>query len=398
MSQSLRGLRKIALTTLLAFGIGAIFILAIGQNPLIAYAALIKGALGTRLGLGNTIAGFTPLLLTSIAFAVAAQAGAFNVGVEGEVFLGGIAAAYIGINWTFLPKPLLLLTCFLGAMAVAAAWAFIPAVLKAFYNVSEVCVTILMNTVAVYITSYLVNGPMSAGTANPQSAPVTVTLPNIMKPSSANTGVFIAAAVVIVVIFMLYKTKLGYRIRAVGTNPFHADYSGISSKRTFIKAMLLSGMLGGIAGCIEVLGVHGYFLDNFAKDLGTNGMLAALIVKSNMIFTPFMAFFLAVLKAGALAMQQTTGVPKSIVDTISAIFIMVATMEFLFQFNGRRKRNKTGGSVSSAAVQAAAGQEEAESGQRENDTGHGEPKLAGGQLKPDGNLKKKEGGAGNGAS
>ena len=96
-------------------------------------------------------------------------------------------------------------------------------------------------------------------------------------------------------------------------------------------------MLGGIAGCIEVLGVHGYYLDNFAKDLGTNGMLAALIVKSNMIFTPFMAFFLAVLKAGAMAMQQSTGVPKSIVDTISAIFIIVATMELLFQFNGKRK-------------------------------------------------------------
>ena len=222
-------------------------------------------------------------------------------------------------------------------MAVAAAWAFIPAVLKAYCNVSEVCVTILMNTVALYIGSYLVSGPMSAGTANPQSDPVLVTLPKIIKPSSANAGIFIAAGVVVLVIVMLYKTKWGYKIRTVGTNPYHADYVGINSKKVFINAMLLSGMLGGIAGCIEVLGVHGYYLDNFAKDLGTNGMLAALIVKSNMIFTPFMAFFLAVLKSGAMAMQQSTGVPKSIVDTISAIFIIVATMELLFQFNGKRK-------------------------------------------------------------
>ena len=178
---------------------------------------------------------------------------------------------------------------------------------------------------------------MSAGTANPQSEPVLVTLPRIIKPSSANAGVFIAAGVVVLVILMLYKTKWGYKIRTVGTNPYHADYVGIDSKKVFINAMLLSGMLGGIAGCIEVLGVHGYYLDNFAKDLGTNGMLAALIVKSNMIFTPFLAFFLAALKAGAMAMQQSTGVPKSIVDTISAIFIIVATMELLFQFNGRRK-------------------------------------------------------------
>ena len=337
MSNSLNGAVKILITLALALGIGAIFILAIGQSPVEAYGALVKGALGTKLGIGNTIAQFTPLLLTSIAFAVAASAGAFNVGVEGEVILGGITAAYIGINWGFLPVPLLYLACFLGAMAVAAAWAYIPAALKAYFNVSEVCVTILMNTVALYIGSYLVSGPMSAGTATPQSDPVLVTIPKIMKPSSANAGVFIAIAAVLVVIFIVYKTKWGYKLRTVGTNPTHADYVGINSKKVFINAMLLSGMLGGMAGCIEVLGVHGYYLDNFAKDLGTNGMLAALIVKSNMLFTPFIAFFLAVLKAGSMAMQQATDVPKSIVDTVSAIFIIIATMEFVVSLGKRRK-------------------------------------------------------------
>jgi len=340
MSQSMKGLRKIVITMLVALGIGALFIMAIGENPLDAYIALFKGAFNGKLRLGTTLAGFTPLLLTSAAFAVAAQAGAFNVGVEGEVFLGGITAAYIGINWTFLPKPLLYLACFLGAMVIAAAWAFIPAALKAFYGVSEVCTTILMNTVAVYITSYLVSGPMSAGTANPQTLPVNVTLFQFMKPSSANLGILIAIGVVLLVIFMLHKTNWGYKIRTVGTNPTHADYVGISSRKVFIGSMMLSGMLGGIAGCIEVLGVHGYFLNNFATGLGSNGMLAALIVKSNMIFTPFMAFFLAVLKAGAMGMQQTTGVPKALVDTITAVFIIIATMETAFQFNSRRKKKK----------------------------------------------------------
>ncbi|MDD2958451.1 MAG: ABC transporter permease [Lachnospiraceae bacterium] len=340
MKQSVKGLVKILFTLVLSLAIGAVFILAIGESPLVAYGALLKGAFGTKLGLGTTLAGFTPLMVTAIAFAVAAQAGAFNVGVEGEVILGGITAAYIGVNWGFLPAPLLYLACFLGAMLVAAAWALIPAVLKAYYQVSEVCVTILMNTVALYIASYLVSGPMSAGTANPQSDPVLVTLPAIMKPSSANAGIFIAIIAVIVVIFMLYKTRWGYKIRTVGTNPEHAQYVGINAKKTFIYAMLLSGMLGGLAGCIEVLGVHGYYLDGFAKDLGTNGMLAALIVKSNMITTPFMAFFLAVLKSGAMAMQQSTGVPKAIVDTISAVFIIVATMEFVIQIKGRHNKKQ----------------------------------------------------------
>ena len=310
MNQTLNGIRRILITILVAMGVGALFIIAIGENPIDAYAALFRGAFDGKLRLGTTLAGFTPVSQLLI----------------------------YGINWTFLPKPALYVACFVGAMAVAAAWAFIPAVLRAYYNVNEVCTTILMNTVALYITSYLVSGPMSAGTANAQSLPVTVRLYQFMKPSSVNVGIFIAAITVIVIIFMLQKSSWGYKIRTVGLNPTHADYVGIDSKKVFIGAMMLSGMLGGMAGCIEVLGVHGYFLNNFATGLGSNGMLAALIVKNNMVSTPFMAFFLAVLKSGAMGMQQSTGVPKSLVDTITAVFIIIATMETAFQFAKKRKK------------------------------------------------------------
>lgn len=340
MSSSMKYFVKILLTMMLALAIGALFILFINENPIDAYIALFKGAFSGRLKFGTTLASFTPLLLTSTAFAIAAKAGAFNVGVEGEVFLGGIVAAYIGINWTFLPKPVLLVTCFIGAIIVAALWAFIPGFLKAYYDVSEVCVTILMNSVALYITSYLVTGPMSAGVANAQSLPVTVNLYQFMKPSSANVGIIIAIITVIFIIWMLKKTKFGYKIRSVGANPLNAEYVGINPKAVFIEAMMISGALGGMAGCIEVLGVHGYFLNNFANGLGSNGMLAALIVKSNVVLAPFMAFFLAILKSGAMGMQQATGVPKSIVDAITAVFIIIATMELLFQFNKKRKQIK----------------------------------------------------------
>ncbi len=340
MNVAVKSIQKILLTMLLALAIGAIFILFIGENPLEAYGALLRGAFNGKLKIGTTLAGFTPLLLTSCAFAVAAKAGAFNVGVEGEVFLGGITAAYIGINWTFLPAPVLLIVCFLGAMAVAALWALIPAVLKAYYRVSEVCVTILMNSVALYITSYLVSGPMSAGVANAQSLPVTVNLPQFMKPSNVNAGLFIAIITVVLMIWILNKTTFGYKVKTVGTNPSHAEYVGISPKKIFIQSMMLSGALGGMAGCIEVLGVHGYFLNNFAAGLGSNGMLASLIVKNNLVFAPFMSFFLAVLKSGAMGMQQSTGVPKSIVDTITAVFIIVATMELLFQFKDKKNKKE----------------------------------------------------------
>lgn len=331
---------KIIFTMLIALLVGAIFILIIGENPIDAYAALFRGAFKGKLKLGTTLAAFTPILLTSTAFIVAAKAGAFNVGVEGEVFLGGIVAAYVGINFTFLPKPLLLIACFVFAALVGAVWAYIPAVLKAYYGVSEICTTILMNSIAFYLTNYLVSGPMSAGVANAQSLPVSVTLPKIMLPSSLNTGIFIAFIILIFFIWLIYKSTLGFKIREVGMNPENAEYVGVNPKMIFIKAMMLSGLIGGIAGAIEVLGVHGYFLNNFANGLGSNGMLAALIVKNNMLFAPFMSLFIAVLRTGAMGMQQATSVPKSLVDTITAVFIIFACMDFVLKFRSRKKEVK----------------------------------------------------------
>lgn len=340
------GTLRILLILLVAMAVGAVVILLIGENPLDAYYALMRGAFSGKRNFGTTLANFTPLLLTGMAFAVASKAGAFNVGVEGEVFLGGIAAAWVGINVKGLPAFPHILLCFAAAMAVGALWAIIPAVLKVYYNVSEICVTILMNYVALFITSYLVTGPMSAGVANAQSDPVLVTLTQFMKPSSVNTGLFIALALSVGLILMMSSTRLGFKIRMAGTNPMFAEYAGINPKAILIRTMMISGAVGGVAGCIEILGVHGYFLNNFAANLGSNGMLAALIVKNDMRLVPFMALFLAALKSGAMGMQQTTGVPKSIVDTITALFIIFATMETLFTF----KRHRVPGAKRAAGI------------------------------------------------
>ena len=335
-----KSVANVLLPLVISLAVGAIVVALMGESPAEAYGALIKGAFKGKLKLGTTLANFTPLLLTSTAFIVAAKAGAFNCGVEGGVLLGGIVAAYIGINWTFLPAPLLIVACFIGAIIVASFWALIPAALKVYYNVSEVCSTILMNSVALYITNYLVSGPMSAGAANAQSLPVVAPLKQIMRPSSLNTGIFIAIAVTVFVIFALQKTPLGMKIRMVGTNPANAEFAGINPKHVFMKAMMISGALGGIAGCIEVLGVHGYFLNNFASGLGTNGMLAALITKSNIYTAPIISFFIAVLKSGAMGMQQATSVPKALVDTITAVFIIFACMELIGSVKKSKKKDK----------------------------------------------------------
>jgi len=337
--ESLTGFRRLFLILLLAMSIGALFIIFIGRNPIEAYMVLFRSAFRGNLGFGTMLANFTPLLLTSMAFAVASKAGAFNVGVEGAVFLGGIASAAVGIYVIGLPVWLHILLCFAAAILIGAIWSFIPAILKALYSVSEVCVTILMNYVALFITSYLVAGPMSAGVANAQTHHTLVRLSRFLRPSSANAGLFIAIAIAILLFLIMQYTTFGFQMRTVGNNPKFAEYTGTDPRLILIKGMMLSGIIGGVAGCIEVLGVYGFFQNNFAAGLGFNGMLAALIVKNDLRLVPLMALFLAILQSGALGMQQQIGVPRAVVDTVTAVFIIIATMELLFNF-AKKKQSK----------------------------------------------------------
>ena len=250
-----------------------------------------------------------------------------------------MAAALTGHYIKGLPAPLHLLICFLAAIIVGALWAAIPALLKVKWGVNEIAVCILAGYVAKYITSYLCNGPFSAGSGVPQTPQVEegVILPYIMEPSQANAGIFIAVLAVAAVIWLIYRSTIGYKFTTVGLNPYHADYMGINSKKVIVQGMMLSGALGGIAGAIEVLGTYGYFLDNFSLNIANDGMLSSMIVWNDIRLVPVMSFFIAALKAGALSMERFAGVPRSIVDTITAIFLVFATMETLFTIKKKRK-------------------------------------------------------------
>lgn len=327
------------LTLILSMAVGAIFMLAIGYDPVNAYIQLFKGAFVGQVNLGTTLQKFVPILLTSIGFAVAAKVGCFNAGIEGELYLGAIAAAWSGHYLDFLPAPLHIVVCFVVAMLAGALWAAIPALLKVKWGVNEICVCILSTYVAKYITSWLCNGPMSANTGMPQTPNVAkdIMLPTILNPSQANAGLFIAIVIVAVTIWLVYKSTLGYKLTTVGLNMNHAQYIGINSKKVVVQGMMLSGALGGIAGAIEVLGVYGYFLDNFSLNIANDGMLSSMIVWNDIRLVPVMSFFIAVLKSGALSMERFAGVPRSVVDTITAIFIVFATMEMLFNLNKNGK-------------------------------------------------------------
>ena len=303
---------NIFISVIVCMFLSGVIISIMGEDPIEAYVQLFRGAFVGNFNLGSTLEKFVPLLLTGLAFIVASKVGVFNVGVEGELYLGAVTAAFMGYAVKGLPSILHIILCFLAAMIVGAAWAFIPAYLKAYFNVNEVCVTILMNYVAIYITSYLVNYPLSGHTGVSQTPTIekSAALMRILKPSRANIGLFIAIGVCILVYFIIKKTKLGFKIRSTGANPFFSDYVGIKSKKMMITGMLISGAIGGLAGAIEVMGIYGVFLDNFSLNIAGDGMLAALIAKGSFAALPVLSLFIAALKSGSLGMERYTCVPK----------------------------------------------------------------------------------------
>lgn len=345
-------INNIALSILSAFVIGGVIIAIMGYNPFEAYAVLIKGAFSSKLNFGTTLQIFTPLFICAIAFALSAKVNVFNVGVEGEMILGALGAAWVGYTFCGLPSIIHIVLALLVGMVVGAIWAYIPGYLKAYIGVNEVTVTILMNYIAIYLASFLVSGPMSGKASSPRTPEIfdSAEIMKILYPSKANMGIFIAILAFVVIFFILYKTTFGYKIRSVGMNEHFSDYIGIKSKKFMVIGMMLSGAFGGLAGGIESLGVYGYYLDGFSSGAGFDGMLIALIANNDLKKIPFMAFFIAVLKAGSLGLERYTGIPKSSIDMIISIFIFLAAMEGLFNFVKSRKKKNQNSQLQEAEV------------------------------------------------
>lgn len=248
-----------------------------------------------------------------------------------------MAAAFVGCKLTGLASPLHISACFLAAMLVGALWALIPAALKACLAVNEICTAVMLNYIAKACCSYLVNYPLSAGTGIAQTPPVadTARLTRILPPGRANTALFIALAVVALVGFFYNYTRPGYRLRCIGSNAEFSRCVGFNPRRGTIIGMMLSGAIGGLAGSIEVMGLYGYFLDNFSVNMAFDGMLVSLISKNRLTVIPFTALLIAALKAGALGLDRYTDMSKAFVDTILALFIVLSCMENLFNPRAR---------------------------------------------------------------
>ncbi len=319
----------------LAFGlaVGAVAILALGKSPEAAYAALIQGAFGSRESLAGTLIKTTPLILTGLAVAVAFRAGLFNIGGEGQLYMGGIAATWVGIYIVGVPGSLHILLVFLAGFLAGALWGAIPGWLKARRGVHEVINTIMMNYLAIYFTTYIVNGPMRLGdfTNKTREIASTAKLGILWDIPAAELswGLLLAIAVSILLHVILWRTTVGFQIQAVGYNPAAARYSGIDVGRTLVLTMALCGGCAGLAGAVEVSGVHHRFYAQFSPGYGFDGIAVALLARNNPLGIILTALLFGALRTSDRMMQLHAGVPRDMVYVVQAAVIFFMSVDVL---------------------------------------------------------------------
>lgn len=331
---------------LLAFGVGVILLLALGANPFEAYYALINGALGNVSGITQALTKATPLLLVGVGICIAFRGGVINIGGEGQIIVGATAATALSLAFASLPSVILLpLTLAVGALA-GALWGGIAGFLKAKLNVNEILSTVMLNQIALQVMNYLLRGPMldpkqiEAGTNIPQSAalPDQVWLTRLVPRTLFHSGAILAVVLAILVYFLLWRTTIGYRIRAVGLNPAAARYAGIPVAQYVVLSLVLSGAFAGLAGAVEVTGVHHRMIEGLSGGYGFSGIVAALFGKLHPLGTIPASFLFGALLVGADKMQRTVQVPNSLVVVLNGLVVLFVVASELYARRRARRR------------------------------------------------------------
>jgi len=304
-----------------------------GVNPLMAYGKLFLGAFGSRFGLIETVVKATPLMLAGLGVALAFRCSFFNIGAEGQLYMGAFAATWAAYAFSELDAafllPFMLLLGFLGG----GFWGMIPGVLKVKLRVNEIITTLMMNYIAILWVTHMLVGPwMYEGF--PWSPIITeaARLPNLAG-SRLHVGIFFALIAAVLIYLMLMKTRLGYEIRVVGANIKAARYAGISIFKTIIPAVIISGGLAGIAGMVQVSAIHYRIMPGLSPGYGYTAVVVALLGKLHPIGVIASSIFFGGLLVGADMMQRAVGIPVALVNIIeSLVLLLIVAGEFLIRY------------------------------------------------------------------
>lgn len=320
---------------LLALLAGSVLMWLGESDPLEAYAALFSGAFLEYHGFATTLVKMSPILLAGLAVAVPLRAGLFNIGAEGQIYLGALFATWAALYLPEMPGWLHILACSLAGMVGGGIWGLIPGYLKAYQNVNEVIVTLLMNYIGINLVSYFVSGPMLAeGAPYPYSEeiPETLWLPWIMPGSDAHMGVVIGIVLAMLLFLVFERTSIGLSLATVGHNPRVARYAGMSVKGHIMYSLAFGGAVAGLAGTYEVLGLKYRLFHLFSDGYGFDGIVVALLANGNPLFVTIAALFLGGLESGANIMQRAVGVQTTIVEAIKGLVVIFVAAGIALRF------------------------------------------------------------------
>jgi ABC-type uncharacterized transport system permease subunit len=326
--------------------VGALMLLLLKADPVAAYVAMAQGAAGTTFGLTQSLVKATPLLLVGAGICIAFRASVINIGGEGQMILGAIAATVTALGLDGSPAWILAPACCLAGFAAGAAWGFVPGYLKARLRVNEILSTIMLNAIAVQFMSFLLQGPLmdpegiARGTFLAQSGrlPEASWLPRLVPRTLLNAGALVALAMAVLAYVLLWRTTLGFAIRAVGLNPDAARYAGIDVPKHQALALALAGGFAGLGGAVEVLGVQHRLMEGLTGGYGFTGIVAALLGGLHPIgLMPASVLFGGIL-VGADRMQRAVQVPSSLITALLGLIVLFVSGSALWSRRWAERR------------------------------------------------------------
>ena len=336
--------------TLAALVLGAVMLLLLKVNPIAAYAALWEGAFGSSNAFAETLVKATPLLLVALGICISFRGDVINIGGEGQMIVGAVLATWVGLTFTGLPGWLTITLAMLAGFLGGAIWGGIPGILKAYFRVNEILSTVMMNAIAVQLMNFLLSGPM----IDPSQAELASKIPQTARlleifrlprlvPTRLHLGALIAVILAILVYILLWRTTLGYRIRAVGQNPHASRYAGIKVQRYIVLALLLSGAFSGLAGATQVFGVNYRMITDgsssgFTGSAGFNGIVAALFGQLHPIWSIPASILFGALLVGANSMQRVVQVPSALVTALNGLVVVFVVSSEIWRKRRQRKR------------------------------------------------------------
>ena len=340
LKHNLRYLTSLSVSILLAFLVGAVILLCTGHSPFEAYGAMLSGAFSAPRHIGDVLEYAMVIGVCGLACDLGSRVGIFNVGGEGQLLLGAIVAAQVGVALAGLSPWLVIPLAALAAAAAAGLYALIPGVLKVKLKVNEVITTIMLNTIAASLCQFLAKGPWKNSNKTLISATERLNarywFGGLIRGSKLSTAIFAAAAIAFFVWYMMQKTTPGFEMKITGQNPRFARFAGMRVDRKIIVCMTLSGVMCGLVGMFRVYGAEHLFKPSVSNDYYFEGLMVAMIARYQPLATILLSLFFAVLKIGAEGLQQV-GVPNQIYLIIQTviIFFVAAQGGFLEALSAR---------------------------------------------------------------